>query len=75
MHAVKDNLATSLLNDEEVNGTTRSAADLPCSRNARPQKALVGRAQWEATWPALKGRWKMEDGRVDLSVNQATIFE
>ena len=23
------------------------ADDLLCSRNARPQKALVGRAQWE----------------------------
>jgi hypothetical protein len=26
---------------------------LLCSRNARPQKALVGRAQWETTQPAL----------------------
>jgi len=25
--------------------------DLPCSRNARPQKALVGRAQWEVNQP------------------------
>ena len=23
------------------------ADDLPCSRNARPEKALVGRAQWK----------------------------
>ena len=25
--------------------------DLLCSRNARPRKALVGRAQWEITAP------------------------
>jgi hypothetical protein len=25
-----------------------------CSRNARPQKALVGRARWEITDPILK---------------------
>jgi hypothetical protein len=25
--------------------------DLLCSRNARPQKALVGRAQWEINQP------------------------
>jgi hypothetical protein len=25
--------------------------DLLCSRNARPQKALVGRAQWKITQP------------------------
>jgi len=25
--------------------------DLPCSRNARPQKALVERAQWEVNQP------------------------
>ena len=27
------------------------AVDLLCSRNARPQKALVGRAQWEINQP------------------------
>ena len=26
---------------------------LPCSRNARPQKALVGRAQWETKQATL----------------------
>jgi len=25
--------------------------DLPCSRNARPEKALVGRAQWKINQP------------------------
>ena len=30
--------------------------DLLCSRNARPQKALVGRAQWETNWTALHMR-------------------
>jgi hypothetical protein len=30
--------------------------DLLCSRNARPQKALVGRAQWKINQPpSLKG--------------------
>jgi hypothetical protein len=28
--------------------------DLLCSRNARPQKALVGREQWEITAPILE---------------------
>ena len=27
------------------------AGDLLCSRNARPQKALVGRAQWKINQP------------------------
>jgi hypothetical protein len=27
------------------------ADDLLCSRNARPQKALVGRAQWKINQP------------------------
>ena len=29
------------------------ADDLLCSRNARPQKALVGREQWESTLNGL----------------------
>jgi len=29
------------------NGVGGWPVDLLCSRNARPQKALVGRAQWE----------------------------
>ncbi len=29
--------------------------DLLCSRNARPQKALVGRAQWEIIQPPSLG--------------------
>ena len=53
MRAVKDNLATPLLNDEGVNGKTRSAADLRCSRNARSRKTLVGRAQWETEQATL----------------------
>ena len=28
-----------------------SSEDLPCSRNARPEKALVGRAQWKISQP------------------------
>jgi len=30
--------------------------DLLCSRNARPQKALVGRAQWKITQPPSRKR-------------------
>ena len=30
--------------------------DLLCSRNARPQKALVRRAQWETKQATLPGR-------------------
>jgi len=29
--------------------------DLLCSRNARPQKALVGRAQWKINQPPSLG--------------------
>jgi hypothetical protein len=31
-------------------------ADLLCSRNARPEKALVGRAQWEINRPPVLGK-------------------
>ena len=31
------------------------ADDLLCSRNARPQKALVGRAQWKIHQPPCLG--------------------
>ncbi len=31
------------------------SVDLLCSRNARPQKALVGRAQWEINRPPAMG--------------------
>jgi hypothetical protein len=31
------------------------ADDLLCSRNARPQKALVGRAQWKINQPPSLG--------------------
>ena len=42
------------------------ADDLLCSRNAWPQKALVGRAQWKINQPpslrdnerAWKGKWR-----------------
>jgi hypothetical protein len=44
-----------IINDVGVNGNTSSAAGLLFSRNARPQKALVGRAQWE-TEQATLGR-------------------
>jgi hypothetical protein len=34
------------------------ADDLLCSRNARPEKALVGRAQWETIYLALSGEYR-----------------
>jgi len=33
--------------------------DLLCSRNARPQKALVGRAQWKINQPPSLTRWRV----------------
>jgi len=34
-----------------MGGEGMEADDLLCSRNARPQKALVGRAQWKIIQP------------------------
>ncbi len=50
MRAVKGNLDHSL---EQMFGTEEGMEpdDLLCSRNARPPKALVGRAQWEINQP------------------------
>ena len=39
--------------------------DLLCSRNARPQKALVGRAQWEINQPPSLKRKGWNDTRAD----------
>jgi hypothetical protein len=45
------------LNRQGMRGWTRKKRremepdDLLCSRNARPQKALVGRAQWKINQP------------------------
>ena len=40
---------------------------LPCSRNARPQKALVGRAQLEATWSSPpRGRVEVKLGAFEI---------
>jgi hypothetical protein len=46
------------------------ADDLLCSRNARPQKALVGRAQWKINQPPplrmlirIRCRDKLLDGQ------------
>jgi hypothetical protein len=41
--------------------------DLLCSRNARPQKALVGRAQWKLTGP-IPGEVRRRVGRNILRV-------
>jgi len=34
-----------------ASGKGMGADDLPCSRNARPEKALVERAQWKISQP------------------------
>ena len=39
------------------------ADDLLCSRNARPRKVLVGRAQWEPNLARPQGR----DGRMEVA--------
>ena len=47
------------------------ADDLLCSRNARPQKGLVGRAQWKINQPpSLKREWMSveSDGKGSLAV-------
>ena len=38
--------------------------DLLCSRNARPQKALVGRAQWKINQPPIPHEVTSELGRI-----------
>jgi len=38
------------------------ADDLLCSRNARPQKALVGRAQWKINQPPSSCSCEVEGG-------------
>jgi len=76
MRAVKDDPATPLLNDVGVNGETRSAAGLLCSRNARPQKALVGRTQWETMQPPLFGAGTSMLGRIiALCGPQRTVLD
>ena len=44
---------------------TRSLRRSLCSRNARPLKALVGRAQWEIIKSALKSKYLQSDALVD----------
>ena len=54
--------------------------DLLCSRNARPQKALVGRAQWKIHQPpslrdderAWKDQLEWSDGRSTCAVGDQT---
>ena len=41
-------------------GRGRGPVDLLCSRNARPQKALVGRAQWEIKQALSLGKMEIE---------------
>ena len=65
------------------------ADDLLCSRNARPQKALVGRAQWKinqlpslkreraslegSSLPSLDGRSGINTGAIPREVKQASL--
>jgi hypothetical protein len=62
MRAVKANLGTPLKVEGRRSGTPGAeegmeSDDLLCSRNARPQKALVGRAQGKLNQPpSLKRR-------------------
>ena len=50
------------------------ADDLLCSRNARPQKALVGRAQWKINQPPSLEEMSSEFGRINL-VEQRCSFD
>jgi hypothetical protein len=45
--------------------------DLLCSRNARPQKALVGRAQWKINQPPSLNR---ERASVEGSIRWMTVI-
>ena len=46
------------------------ADDLPCSRNARPPKALVGRAQWK-----ILERLRLADSECQLSeIQRSFVF-
>ena len=48
--------------------------DLLCSRNARPPKALVGRAQWEITQsPPLKKKRASVEGSSVYSLDARTM--
>ena len=42
--------------------------DLLCSRNARPQKALVGRAQWKINQPPSRARQQKAIARIWTSL-------
>ena len=44
--------------------------DLLCSRNARPKKALVGRAQWEINQPPSLKEITSEPGRSNIVVHR-----
>ena len=45
------------------------ADDLLCSRNARPEKALVGRAQWKINQP-LSLRYNEQAKTIDFCVSK-----
>ena len=52
------------------------AVDLLCSRNARPQKALVGRAQWEINQPpSLKRERASLEGRGETAGMVSVLAE
>jgi len=45
----------------------------PCSRNARPQKALVGRAQWKTTGLVAERAEEGEKRHLDCVIGKAQV--
>ena len=69
MRAVKDHLATPSNNGEEkIKGRERWPGDSLCSRNARPQKALVGCAHVGGTpSPSSNGPCSVEERTMETT--------
>jgi hypothetical protein len=51
------------------------ADDLLCSRNARPPKALVGRAQWKINQPPSLKRKRESSKSVSLVARCGLVWE
>ena len=56
--------------ERAVKGGAGQPVGLLCSRNARPKKALVGRAQWETKQAALAEKEKQarKDGKREAGI-------
>ncbi len=62
--------ATLLVLCSRNRGRDGSLIDLLCSRNARPEKALVGRAQWKINQPpSLKRKRASFEGSFIVSLD------